>query len=97
MVRMLKSLYNLARTALFALNPEDAHEATLKALECGLHQRPFPADDPVFPRTCVVLDFQSPVGIAAGFDKHARVADAVLAMGCGFAEAGTLTPKPQPG
>lgn len=94
---MLKSLYNLARTALFALNPEDAHEATLKALECGLHPRPFAADDPILRQTVFGLDFPNPVGIAAGFDKDARVADAVLAMGCGFAEAGTLTPKPQPG
>ncbi len=94
---MLKSLYGLARTALFALNPEDAHEATLKALECGLHPRPFAADDPILRQTVFGLDFPNPVGIAAGFDKDARVADAVLAMGCGFAEAGTVTPKPQQG
>jgi dihydroorotate dehydrogenase len=94
---MLKSLYGLARTALFVLNPEDAHEGTLKALECGLYPRPLAADDPVLRQAVFGLDFPNPVGIAAGFDKDARVADAVLAMGCGFAEVGTVTPKPQPG
>ena len=94
---MLKSLYRLARPALFALEPEDAHEATLKALELGVHPRPLAADDPVLRQIVFGLDFPNPIGIAAGFDKDARVADAVLAMGCGFAEAGTVTPKPQPG
>ena len=94
---MLKSFYRLARPALFALEPEDAHEATLKALELGLHPRPLAADDPVLRQTVFGLDFPNPIGIAAGFDKDARVPDAVLAMGCGFAEIGTVTPKPQPG
>jgi dihydroorotate dehydrogenase len=94
---MLKTIYGMLRPALFALDPEDAHEATLKALECGLHPRPLAADDNVLRQTVFGLDFKNPIGIAAGFDKDARVPDAVLAMGCGFAEVGTVTPKPQPG
>jgi dihydroorotate dehydrogenase len=94
---MLSFLYGLARPALFALDPEDAHEATLKALEAGLHPRPLSADDPVLRQTVFGLDFPNPVGIAAGFDKDGRVPRAVLGMGCGFAEIGTVTPKPQPG
>jgi dihydroorotate dehydrogenase len=94
---MLSFLYGLARPALFALGPEDAHEATLKALEAGLYPRPISADDPVLRQTVFGLDLPNPVGIAAGFDKDARVPRAVLGMGCGFAEIGTVTPKPQPG
>jgi dihydroorotate dehydrogenase len=94
---MLKTVYRLARPALFALGPEEAHEATLKALECGVHPRQIGVDDAVLRQTAFGLDFPNPVGIAAGYDKDARVPDAVLAMGCGFAEIGTVTPKPQQG
>jgi len=69
----------------------------LRALERGLHPRPLGSDDPVLRQNIFDLDFPNPLGIAAGYDKDARVPDAVLAMGCGFAEVGTLTPKPQPG
>ena len=94
---MLNTLYRFARPALFALDPEDAHEATIKALERGLHPRQLGADDPVLRQTVFGLEFPNPVGVAAGYDKDARAADGVLAMGCGFAEIGTVTPRPQPG
>jgi dihydroorotate dehydrogenase len=94
---MLNTLYRFARPALFALAPEDAHEATLKALELGLHPRQLGSDDPVLKQTVFSLDFPNPIGVAAGYDKDARVPDALLAMGCGFAEIGTVTPRPQPG
>lgn len=94
---MLKAFYNFARPALFLMEPEDAHEATLKALECGLHPRALGRDDEHLRQTVFGLDFPNPVGIAAGYDKDARVPDAVLAIGCGFAEIGTVTPQPQPG
>jgi dihydroorotate dehydrogenase len=97
MVCVLRNFYRLARPALFALEPEAAHEVTLKALERGLHPRPLGADDPVLRQNIFDLDFPNPLGIAAGYDKDARVPDAVLAMGCGFAEVGTLTPQPQLG
>ncbi len=94
---MLTGLYHVARHALFALRPEDAHEATLRALECGLYPRPSNRDDAVLSQRVFGLDFANPVGIAAGYDKDARVPDAVIGMGCGFAEIGTVTPKPQAG
>lgn len=94
---MLNTLYRFARPALFALDPEDAHEATIKALERGLHPRSLGADDAVLRQKVFGVEFPNPIGVAAGYDKDARAADAVLAMGCGFAEIGTVTPRPQPG
>jgi dihydroorotate dehydrogenase len=94
---MLNALMHLARPALFALDPETAHEATLRALEHGL----YPADPRPDPTTLASrlgdLALSNPIAIAAGFDKDARVPDAVLGLGCGFAEVGTVTPLPQPG
>lgn len=94
---MSSSLYSFARAALFALEPESAHEATLKALECGVYPRDVGRDDPILEQSVFGLRFKNPIGIAAGYDKDARVPDGVLGLGCGFAEVGTITPKPQPG
>ncbi|HVZ05676.1 quinone-dependent dihydroorotate dehydrogenase [Hyphomicrobium sp.] len=94
---MLSALYRFARPALFSLSPEDAHEATLRALELGLHPRQLGTANPILRQTVFGLDFPNPIGVAAGYDKDARVPDALLAMGCGFAEIGTVTPRPQPG
>ncbi len=93
---MLKSLFGLAPRALLLLPPEEAHEITLRALELGA----FPsgdADHPVLATRFAGLALPNPIGIAAGFDKDGRVPDAVLGLGCGFAEIGTVTPLPQPG
>jgi dihydroorotate dehydrogenase len=89
--------FDLVRPALFALAPEDAHEATLRALEVGIYPRAIEADDGCLAQTVMGLRFSNPIGIAAGFDKDARVPDAVLGMGCGFAEIGTVTPRAQDG
>jgi dihydroorotate dehydrogenase len=95
---MLNRLYHaLARPALFALAPEDAHEMSLKALEHGAYPRAPPAILQTLKQAVFGLEFPNPVGIAAGYDKDARVPDAVLGLGCGFAEIGTVTPKPQAG
>jgi len=94
---MMTWFYPAARAGLFLLSPEDAHEATLKMLEAGLYPRASGCDDPILAQRVMGLDFPNPIGIAAGFDKDARVPDAVLGMGCGFAEIGTITPRPQPG
>lgn len=94
---MFSSLVDLARPLLFALDPENAHEASLKALEAGLYPRPATADDPRLAQTVFGLAIPNPIGIAAGYDKDARVPDAVLGVGCGFAEIGTVTPQPQVG
>jgi dihydroorotate dehydrogenase len=82
---------------LFALAPEDAHELTLRSLEMGLYPRPAGPDDPSLAVDLWGLKLPNPLGIAAGFDKDARVPDAVLGMGCGFAEIGTTTPLAQSG
>ena len=94
---MLSALYALARPALFALEPEVAHEATLKALESGVYPRGDCSSDTGLAQTVFNLNFSNPVGIAAGYDKDARVPDGVLGLGCGFAEVGTVTPRPQSG
>lgn len=94
---MFSALYPIARAALFQLEPEAAHEATLKALECGVFPHDAGRDDGAISQTVFGLNFPNPVGIAAGYDKDARVPDAVLRLGCGFAEIGTVTPEPQPG
>lgn len=94
---MLSGLFDAARGALLALDPEDAHELTLKSLECGLYPRARGSDAPELAVSLWGLAFPNPMAIAAGFDKDARVFEAVLGMGCGFAEIGTTTPRPQPG
>jgi dihydroorotate dehydrogenase len=94
---MLSGLFDLARSALLALDPEDAHELTLKSLERGLYPRSGERDASELFVNLWGLSFPNPLAIAAGFDKDARVFDAVLGMGCGFAEVGTTTPRPQAG
>jgi dihydroorotate dehydrogenase len=94
---MLTAVYELARPLLFALEPEQAHELTLKSLEAGVYPRSSHADDPRLGLTVWGLDFPNPLGIAPGFDKDARVPTAMLGMGLGHAEIGTVTPLPQQG
>jgi dihydroorotate dehydrogenase len=94
---MLKALAELVRPALLALDPEQAHELTLKSLERGLYPRDIGNDDPILASRLSTLPLPNPIGIAAGFDKDARIPDAVLGLGCGFAEIGTVTPLPQAG
>jgi dihydroorotate dehydrogenase len=94
---MLNAVFDLAQPMLLALSPEPAHEATLRSLELGLYPRPAAPDDPRLGVALWGLRFPNPIAVAAGFDKDARVADALLEMGCGFAEVGTLTPRPQAG
>ena len=93
---MFKSLMTLARPALLALDPEKAHELTLRSLEQGL----YPADsqkDHRLEQTVWGLKFNNPLGMAAGFDKNGRVISPLFKMGFGFCEAGTITPRPQDG
>jgi dihydroorotate dehydrogenase len=89
-------LIDIAQSGLLFLDPERAHELTLRALEAGIFPRATP-DDPKLRQAICGLDFPNPLGMAAGFDKDARVPGALLAMGFGFAEIGTVTPRPQPG
>ncbi len=79
-----------------ALDAEQAHGLTVKMLKHAPLPRPA-GDDKRLAMRVFNLNFPNPVGMAAGFDKHAEVADAVLRLGFGFVEAGTITPSPQPG
>ena len=86
----------LARPLLKALDPEDAHALALRALKFAPLARRTP-DDPRLAVRAFGLNFAHPIGIAAGFDKNAEVPDALLRLGFGFVEAGTVTPRPQRG
>lgn len=91
-------LFPIAKPFVHALDPEAAHNATIKALKLGLTgQIGRASDDKVLATTAFGLSFPNPVGLAAGFDKNAEVITAAHKMGFGFAEAGTVTPKPQDG
>lgn len=94
---MLQALFSLARPALFKLAPEDAHELMLRSMESGIYPRANETDPASLGINEWGCRFSNPLSIAAGFDKDARVPDAVMGMGCGFAEVGTLTPQPQSG
>ena len=90
------SVFSLARPALFLLEPETAHRATLAALKL-MPRFTAATPDSILSSKVAGLAFPSPVGLAAGFDKDAEVPVAILALGFGFAEVGTLTPQPQAG
>lgn len=93
-------MFSLIRPALFALDPEKAHHLTLEALNTAhcLGTLPLvvnrPSDDP---RTVMGLTFPNPVGLAAGLDKNGAYIDALAALGFGFIEIGTVTPRAQSG
>ena len=93
----MNPLYGLGQALLHALDPERAHDLAIKSLELGLYPRATSPDDPRLKQTLWGLNFRNPVGMAAGFDKDARVFAPLLATGFGFVEIGTLTPKPQSG
>jgi dihydroorotate dehydrogenase len=92
--------YALARPFLFGLDPERAHDLTLAAL-AGIQHTPLVRTvarrrvrDPL---RLAGIEFPNRVGLAAGLDKNGRCIDGLAAMGFGFIEVGTVTPKPQPG
>ena len=93
---MIGLLETLSRPLLRRLDAEDAHGLAM----LGLRLAPiFPrrADEQSLAMRVFGLNFPNPVGMAAGFDKHAEVPDALLRLGFGFVEVGTVTPLPQPG
>ncbi len=89
-------LYALARPLIFSLEAERAHRLTIAGLK-ALPTRALPAFDARLASRVAGIDFPSPVGLAPGFDKDAEVPDAILSLGFGFIEVGTLTPRPQAG
>jgi dihydroorotate dehydrogenase len=86
----------LSRPFLRALDPEDAHTLAIKALRYMPLVRA-PSDPAELGVQAFGLNFPNPVGLAAGFDKHADAPDALLRLGFGSVEIGTVTPLPQPG
>ena len=90
------ALYPLFRPFAFALDAEKAHRAAIAALKLMPPRLPPKVPDSLRTRLAG-LDFSSPVGLAAGFDKDAEVPQQLLSLGFGFVEVGTLTPRPQPG
>jgi len=90
------ALYPLLRPLVLRLDAETAHRATIAALK-WLPKRRVPSFPASLTTSIGGLGFPSPVGLAAGFDKDAEVAAAMLGLGFGFVEVGTLTPRPQVG
>jgi len=93
-------IYSLVRPLLFALDAETAHHFTLGALRTlealGLVPAAAP-DNAAYARNVMGIRFPNPVGLAAGLDKNGEYIDALSALGFGFVEVGTVTPRPQPG
>lgn len=90
-------LDRIGQKLLFSFDPETAHGMSIAALRCGLPVgSAAPRDGRLRIRLCG-LEFPNPLGMAAGYDKNAEVPDALLGLGFGFAEVGTITPLPQPG
>jgi len=93
----VSGLFGLGQSLLLALPPERAHDLAIKSLELGLYPRASQPDDKRLAQHLFGLDFPNPIGMAAGFDKNARVPRELLGMGFGFVEVGTLTPRAQSG
>ncbi|MEI2511740.1 quinone-dependent dihydroorotate dehydrogenase [Acinetobacter soli] len=90
-------LYSLARPLLFSMAPERAHDLTLSLLKSA-HKMGFILQKiDAKPVTCMGIEFPNPVGLAAGLDKNGAYIDALAALGFGFIEIGTITPRPQTG
>jgi len=93
-------MYSLARPLLFALDAERAHDLTLAALgaaHCTGFGRVLAEKPAALPTRAFGLEFPNPVGLAAGLDKNGEHVEALFALGFGFVEIGTVTPRPQPG
>jgi dihydroorotate dehydrogenase len=93
----VSGLFGWGQALLLVLDPERAHDLAIKTLELGLYPRAEGPDDKRLAQELFGLVFSNPLGMAAGFDKNARVPRQLLAMGFGFVEIGTLTPRAQSG
>ena len=92
--------YSLAKPFLFQIDAENAHDLTLKTLRLAEKTgvlNLYPKAPICAPREVMGLRFPNPVGLAAGLDKNGAVIDGMAALGFGFIEIGTVTPRPQPG
>ena len=95
MIRAI-DLFSFSLPLLRWLDAEDAHRLAVQGLKFLPAMRPH-ADDPKLAVRAFGLNFPNPIGMAAGFDKNAEVPDALLRLGFGFVEVGTVTPRPQSG
>lgn len=93
---MIRAFDTFSLPLLRWLDPEDAHRLAIQGLRLLPPMRPR-ADDPKLAVRAFGLNFPNPIGMAAGFDKSAEVPDALLRLGFGFVEIGSVTPKPQIG
>ncbi|WP_047551152.1 quinone-dependent dihydroorotate dehydrogenase [Methylotenera sp. G11] len=92
--------YSLIKPLLFQLDAETAHDFTLKSLQCAERSgllKLYPQAPACAPRQVMGITFPNAVGLAAGLDKNGAVIDGMAALGFGFIEIGTVTPRPQPG
>jgi dihydroorotate dehydrogenase len=89
--------YQYFKPLLFKLPPETAHNLAIKALQYGILPKPKITNYPSLKNNIFGIDFENPVGMAAGFDKNAEVFSALYNFGFGFVECGTVTPKAQAG
>jgi dihydroorotate dehydrogenase len=89
-------LFPLLRPFIHALDPERAHRLSIEALKLA-PLPPLPAGDSSLAIEVAGVRFPNPVGVAAGYDKDAEVPDALLGLGFGFVEVGSITPRPQEG
>ena len=94
---MIDLAYQAFKPALRLVDPEKAHRLAVKALASGIPFGSAPADDPILKCRVLGLDMPNPIGLAAGFDKNGEAPDALLQLGFGHVEIGTVTPRPQPG
>jgi len=88
---------SILRPLLFLLDAESAHHLAIQALKLGAYSRNKNRPDPVLKSSLWGLEFPTPIGMAAGFDKNAEVFEALLNLGFGFVETGSVTPLAQPG
>lgn len=98
---LLNKAYPWARAALFSMDAEHAHELTLKSLKksyaCNLSKFLLEQKKIYHPTQIMGLNLANPIGLAAGLDKNGAYIDALAALGFGFIEVGTVTPRPQAG
>jgi dihydroorotate dehydrogenase len=94
---MMGFLTDIGRRGLFMFDPETAHGMSIAALKSGLLPACGVKGDPRLRQTVAGLEFENPLGMAAGYDKNAEVPEALLRLGFGFTEVGTVTPKAQAG
>jgi dihydroorotate dehydrogenase len=94
---MFSALLSAAMPAMRVLDAETAHGLALHALRLGLAGADTSRDPPAFQVRCLGRLFPNPIGLAAGFDKNAEAVLPLMRLGFGFVEAGTVTPRPQPG